>query len=136
MARPVPRRRVLVVDDEPLICWSVAETLCERGDVVMEADCGDAAVRVLATTPEPDVVLLDYNLPDSHGLQLLSRLKAMAPHSHIILMSAYCTPEITRDALALGASSVVSKPIDMHDVPRLVERAACSGPPPAAGNTH
>ena len=118
--------RVLVVDDEPLMCWSLTETLGDDGDVVTEAQSGHAAIGVLAEAPEPDVVLLDYHLLDSQNLDLLSMVKRLAPHSQIIVMSAYCTPEITKQALALGACRVVSKPINMCDVPAIVREAAGS----------
>jgi DNA-binding NtrC family response regulator len=113
--------RVLVVDDEPLICWSLAETLGDRGDIVTEARSGAAALRALSEAKEPiDVVLLDYKLPDVHNLSLLSTVRRLSPASRVILMSAYATPEIAKDALAQGAVRVVNKPIDMHDVPALV----------------
>ena len=118
--------RVLIVDDESLICWSLAEVLGECGEVVAHAGDGEAAIRVLADAPEPDVVLLDYELPDSHDLCLLSTVRRLAPHSRVVLMSAFCTPEIANQAIALGACRVVSKPIDMHDVPELVREAAGS----------
>jgi two-component system KDP operon response regulator KdpE len=119
--------RVLVVDDEPLICWSLAETLGDRGDIVTEARSGAAALRALSEAKEPiDVMLLDYKLPDVHNLSLLSTVRRLSPASHVILMSAYATPEIAKNALALGACRVVNKPIDMHDVPALVHDAARS----------
>jgi len=120
--------RVLVVDDEPLICWSLAETLAECGDLVTEASDAASTVRALVHPPEPDVVLLDYQLPDSRDLGLLAKIRCLAPHSRVVVMSAYCTPEIAKQALALGACRVVSKPIDMHDIPALVREAACSRP--------
>ena len=120
--------RVLVVDDEPLICWSIAETLGHSGDVVTKAESRQAAIRALANAPAPDVVLLDDQLPDSRDLGLLSTVKRLAPHSQVILMSAYCTREIAEQALAQGAYRVVSKPIDMHEVPALVREAAGSRP--------
>ncbi len=117
--------RVLIVDDEPLICWSLAETLGQCGDVVTEAESGEAAIRALAIAPgSVDVVLLDYHLPDSRDLALLSAVRRLAPQCQVILMSAYCTAEIAKHALALGAYRVVSKPIDMHSVPSLVREAA------------
>jgi DNA-binding NtrC family response regulator len=117
----------LVVDDEPLICWSLAETLGDRGDIVTEAGNGAAAVRALSEAGQPiDVVLLDYQLPDVHNLSLLSTVRRLSPASRVILMSAYATPEIAEDALALGAVRVINKPIDMRDVPALVRDAAQS----------
>ena len=64
--------RVLVVDDEPLICWSIAETLGAGGDIVTEAHTGAAALRAVSEASEPlDVVILDYNLPDVQTPNLL-----------------------------------------------------------------
>jgi len=120
-----PPLRVLVVDDEPLICWSLAETLRGGGYIVTEARTGAAAVRALSEARGSiDVVLLDYTLPDVHNLSLLSTVRRLSPSSRVILMSAYATPDIASEALALGAAGVVNKPIDMHDVPVLVHDAA------------
>lgn len=120
-----PPLRVLVVDDEPLICWSLSETLRGDGHIVTEARTGAAAVRALSDARGPiDVVLLDFKLPDVHDLSLLSTVRRLSPSSRVILMSAYATPDIACEALALGAAGVVNKPIDMHDVPALVHDAA------------
>lgn len=109
--------RVLVVEDEPLIRWSIAETLVRMGHTVIEADDAESAVRVLGEMPEPaDVVLLDYRLPDSNDLNLLATIRRLAPGSAVVMMTAYGTPDVTRGALELGAYGVVDKPFDMHDL--------------------
>jgi CheY-like chemotaxis protein len=72
--------RVLVVDDEPLIRWSLSETLSEGGHLVSEAGDGESALRTLTAGPLPfDVVLLDYHLPDSHDLALRRRSARWRP---------------------------------------------------------
>jgi DNA-binding NarL/FixJ family response regulator len=120
---------VLVVDDEPLMCWSVAETLAACGDVVTEAEDGATAMRSLADAHGGvDVVLLDYDLPDSHDLTLLSQVRRLAPASRVILMSAYCTPAMRRDALAIGADCVIAKPIDMDDLSAIVNTGLPDAP--------
>jgi DNA-binding NtrC family response regulator len=120
-----PPLRVLVVVDEPLICWSLAETLADSGDIVTQAGTGAAAVQALAAATEPiDVVMLDYRLPDVENLGLLIAVRRLSPSSRVILMSACATPGIAKEALALGASRVLSKPIDMRDVPGLVHGVA------------
>jgi DNA-binding NtrC family response regulator len=119
--------RVLIVDDEPLISWSLAETLRDCGDEVTEAPSGATALRALAASTI-DVVLLDFHLPDSHDLHLLTTVKRIAPASQVILMSAFCTPETASDALAHGACRVITKPIDMDDVPTIVHGAAGARP--------
>jgi len=118
--------RVLVVDDEPLIRWSVAETLTDRGyDVVETGDaCGArAAVR---NGPPFDVVLLDYRLPDSDDLALLASIRDAVPRARVIMMTAFGKPEIVRAALDLGVYTVVSKPFEMRAIADLVGEAAGS----------
>jgi DNA-binding NtrC family response regulator len=120
--------RVLVVEDEPLIRWSTAETLEGMGHLVLEADDAQSAVRALGDTREAvDVVLLDYRLPDSNDLKLLARIRQLAPHSAVLMMTAYGTPDVTRGALELGAYAVVDKPFDMQDLePMLLDAYAAS----------
>lgn len=121
--------RVLVVEDELLIRWAVAETLAHAGHTVLEAADGATAVRELTETPEPvDVVLLDFRLPDSNDLTLLSHIRRLTPRSAVVLMTAYGTPEVISGALGLGAYRVLSKPIDMHDIEPLVLAAHGSRP--------
>ncbi len=127
MSTPSAPLRVLVVDDEPLVRWSLAETLGDSGDLVIEADTGAAAMRALSEANAPvDVVLLDYKLPDVQNLSLLSTVRRRWPASRVILMSAHLTPEIANEGLSLGASRVINKPVDMCDVPALVHDMARS----------
>src|SRR5437762_12540811 len=121
------RLRVLVVDDEPLTCWSLVETLGERGDITTVAPNGQLAVRALMDATAPvDVVLLDYSLPDSTDLRLLATCRRLSPESHVILMTAHGTPELTKEAMALGAYRVLDKPFDLSDVAALVHEAHAS----------
>jgi DNA-binding NtrC family response regulator len=116
--------RVLVVDDEPLIRWSVAETLADRGYEVVET--GDASGARSAVGKDPgnfDVVLLDYRLPDSDDLSLLASIRRDSPHAQVILMTAFGRPEVVRGALDLGAYRVVNKPFEMQAIADLVAQA-------------
>ena len=116
--------RVLVVDDELLIRWSLVETLTACGHVVTEA--GDAAATRRAVSDDaqrPDVVLLDYRLPDSNDLGLLAAIRRDAPAAQIILMTAHGTPDIAKGALELGAYRVVNKPFAVQELAALVSEA-------------
>jgi DNA-binding NtrC family response regulator len=117
-----PSLRVLVVDDEPLIRWSLSEVLAESGHSVTEAADGASALRAMNGDGPFDVVLLDYRLPDSNDLNLLSTIRRQAPQSAVIMMTAYGTPEMTSGALALGACRVVPKPFEVHDLVSLVSQ--------------
>ena|SRR5688572_18723596 len=124
MSKTTQTLRVLVVEDEPLIRWSIAETLTHNGHTVVEAGSATAAVREMTGAPDSiDVVLLDYRLPDSNDLGLLKAVRRMMPRSAVVMMTAYGTPEITQGALDLGAYRVMSKPFDMHGLESLVQEA-------------
>jgi DNA-binding NtrC family response regulator len=116
--------RVLVVDDELLVRWAIAETLKEHGHTVVEAESGAGALRELqATSPRVDAVLLDYRLPDAHNLSLLAQIRWVAPRTPVILMTAFGTPELAAGALQLGAYEVLDKPFDMNQLEGVVARA-------------
>ena len=117
--------RVLVVDDERLLRWAIAETLKACGHIVVQAEDAAGTVRALSDGTAPvDAVLLDYRLPDSNDLSLLARVRRLAPDSAVLLMTAHGAPEITAGALQLGASGVMNKPFDMQDVEPAIS-AAC-----------
>jgi DNA-binding NtrC family response regulator len=114
-------RRVLVVDDEALIRWSLAQTLGDQGFEVEQAPNAAGALDVVAASDARfDVVLLDFRLPDSNDLGLLAELRRLMPHTAIILMTAFSTPEVAQGAIDLGAVSVVGKPFELTDMARLV----------------
>jgi two-component system response regulator AtoC len=112
--------RVLVVDDEPLIRWSIAETLGAAGHQVIEAQDAVSTLRVLAEAPTPDLILLDFRLPDSNDLGLLAEIRRIVPTTPVVMMTAFGTPDMTAGALKLGASRVLNKPFNMHDLEGLV----------------
>jgi DNA-binding NtrC family response regulator len=123
-----PVLRVLVVEDELLIRWSIAETLTHAGHIVIEAEDGAVAVQALTNAAEAvDAVVLDYRLPDSNDLTLLATIRRLSPDSAVILMTAYGTPEVTKGAIDLGAYQVMHKPFDMHDLEPLLLTACGSG---------
>jgi DNA-binding NtrC family response regulator len=119
---------VLVVEDELLIRWSIAETLESCGHVVVQAEDGAAAMERLRDSSRPfNIVLLDYRLPDSHDLRLLASVRQLSPRSAVVLMTAYITPEVVKGALDLGVYRVISKPFDIHELEGLLLEASKGG---------
>jgi DNA-binding NtrC family response regulator len=115
---------VLIVDDESLARWSVAETLRDSGYQVLTAADAHAAMRVMSGpgTP-PDVVLLDLRLPDSDDFGVLSAMQRIAPATKIILITAHGSAELFDEAQKRGAFASLDKPVEMSDLPSLVARA-------------
>ena len=115
---------VLIVDDEPLIRWSVAESLEAAGHRVVEAGTAREALQFFEKPPQPiDVAVLDLRLPDSSDLGLMRRIRELAPQCRIIMMTAHGTPEILDEAMQAGARGVLGKPFDMALIISLVNEA-------------
>lgn len=123
MVKNSPKPHVLIVDDESLIRWSMAETLGHAGWEVTEAGDASETLRQLATGRVPDVILLDYRLPDSNDLKLLETIRRTVPNSPVVMMTAFGTPAMQAGALELGAHRVVHKPVEMNDLVPLVQDA-------------
>jgi DNA-binding NtrC family response regulator len=127
-ARDLPRRagkcalQALVVDDEPLIRWAIAETLRVDGYEVDEAGDADGTVRALFERPAPpDLIVLDLRLPDCSDLTLLQTVRRLVPSATVILMTAFATPDLHEQARRLGAAGVLDKPFDVDAIAALVE---------------
>jgi CheY-like chemotaxis protein len=113
-------RHVLVVDDEPLIRWSVAESLSDLDVDVEQAPDAASALRIVSNSALPfDAIVLDLRLPDMNDLSLLGTLRQLMPAASVILMTAFGTPELVAEAKAMGAS-VLNKPFELDELNRLV----------------
>jgi DNA-binding NtrC family response regulator len=128
---------VLVVDDEPLTRWWMAEVLAARGyGVVVAGDAASALHSIATAARSPDVIFLDLRLPDSTDLAALSVIRRCAPQSAVVLMTAHGSPELFREARRRGAAEVIDKPFEIGDVGALVDRVlAARGPGGSARTT-
>jgi two-component system response regulator HydG len=106
--------RVLVIDDEPALLHSIERVLQQRGLVVTTADRGPAGLELLQADP-PDVVLVDYMMPQMDGLTVLSRVKELAPGVEVIMMTANADLETAVRAMKGGAFNFLSKPLESND---------------------
>jgi len=114
--------RVLVVDDEKLIRWSVTERLQRDGYDVQSAESGEQALELLAATP-PDLMLLDVRLPGIDGVETLQRALSLHPELAVLMMSAHSTVDIAVDAMKHGAVDFLVKPFPFQALDAAVERA-------------
>jgi DNA-binding NtrC family response regulator len=114
--------RILVVDDEKLIRWSVSERLQRDGYVVATAESGEQALEAVVLEP-PDLVLLDVKLPGANGVETLQRLLGLQPDMPVIMMSAHSTVDVAVDAMKHGALDFLVKPFPLQALDAAVERA-------------
>jgi len=123
--------RLLLVEDDPAVRLSLAETLADEGFDVRIADSGEQALNRLHDEA-PEIVLSDVRMPGVDGLQLLSLLRQRAPAVDVILMTAFEDMPTVARAMREGAFDFLVKPLELNalrDVLRRVveDRAARGG---------
>ena len=109
------RRRILVVDDEPSIVDAVATALRYEGFEVDEAVTGRAALTAVAES-EPDLIVLDWMLPDLEGIEVGRRLRAQGFKTAILFLTAKDGVENKVEALRAGGDDYVTKPFSLAEV--------------------
>jgi len=122
MSHPTRHRRILVVDDEKLIRWTLRERLEKEGYVVAEAEAGLPAIEFLRQE-EFDLLLLDFKLPDIDGIEVLRHAKERRPAPAVILMTAFASVQSAVEAMRLGAYHYVKKPFNLDELVLDCEKA-------------
>jgi CheY-like chemotaxis protein len=104
-------KRVLIVDDEENIREMTRHALEAVGYEVGEAGSGLEAFAAIGADESWDAVLLDQKMPEMAGIEVLRRLKIMLPKAPVIMMTAYASIDLAVEAMKLGASDFVRKPM-------------------------
>jgi DNA-binding NtrC family response regulator len=115
--------KLLVVEDDHLMRWSLEECLRRAGHAVHSVDSGTAAIEA-ARQNDFRVVITDYRVPGPDGLHLLQRIKAQSPQAHVILITAHASPEMERQARNMGAFDFFDKPFELAELKQAVVRAS------------
>lgn len=117
------RSKILVADDEPELREAISTFLAaHRYEVRTATSCAD--VEHLWNELEPDLAILDYDLPDGNALQLLPRLKAFNPRTPIIILTGHGSIDLAVEAIKLGAEQFLTKPVNLSALLVLIERCA------------
>lgn len=114
--------KILIADDEPRIRKIMSLLLMQEGYEVRLVANGKEAVTE-ATAFQPDVILLDQQMPVMTGLEALEKIQAVRPNQVIILITAFGTISLAVDAVKKGAYDFIEKPFDNDDLLLKVKRA-------------
>jgi two-component system nitrogen regulation response regulator GlnG len=123
MSSPAPAK-VLVIDDDKDLRYSLKRALAGQGHTVIEADSGETGV-ALAKRDQPDVILLDNRMGGMTGIETLQMLRGAQPQAMVILMTAFGTTQTAIEAMKFGAYDYVMKPFDQA-------KLIATSPPPAS----
>ncbi|MBL8316256.1 MAG: response regulator [Rubrivivax sp.] len=131
------RTRVLVVDDDPVVCKSFDRVLSGKGYAVVTAGNGEEALRKIAAEAY-DAVFTDIKMPGMDGIAVAEQIRAQRPWLPVVIVSGYATDQNEARAKAAGVRAVLHKPLS----PEMIEQcaldavggpqAAASAAPPAA----
>src|SRR6266481_6243537 len=118
----MPSEKILIVDDERLVRWSLRQKCEEWGYHVVEAESGEPGLK-LAQQESPDLVLLDVRMPDMNGLEVLDQLKRNGDARAVIMITADPNLDDVKVALKLGAYDFVGKPLDFEELRVTIKNA-------------
>jgi len=114
-------KKVLIVDDEETLTWSMARSLSKDKDnyEVLIANNGREALNFLEKN-KIDLVISDIRMPDINGLDLLVRIKKEYPQTKVIIMTAYGSADVQKEANQRGSLYYVEKPFEISDLRRII----------------
>jgi DNA-binding NtrC family response regulator len=112
--------KILIVDDEFLIRWSLSQALSHEGYDVISVEDGKKALEV-AKTHRFDFVITDLFMPESDGWEVLEAIRRTTPQPHVIVITAHGNHETKRTAVEKGAWAYVEKPYLIESIKELLK---------------
>jgi DNA-binding NarL/FixJ family response regulator len=102
--------RVILADDHPLVRAGIRSALADNNDVTLIGEAADGPTTIrLCASEQPDVILLDLNMPDSAPFATVTKLRTDCPQSQIIVLTAYDDDAYVRGLTAAGISGYILK---------------------------
>jgi len=118
----MPKAKILVVDDEKLLRWSLDQNLTKEGYTVFTAEKGLDGL-TLFKDESPDLILLDIHLPDISGITVLEGIKEINKDAVVVMITAFGDVQTAVKTIKLGAYDFVEKPFNMDKLKIILEKA-------------
>lgn len=114
-------KKVLIVDDEETLTWSMAKSLSKDKDKyeVIISNNGREALAQMEKN-KIDLVITDIRMPDINGLDLLVKIKKEYPQTKVIIMTAYGSSDVQKEADQRGSLYYVEKPFEISDIRKII----------------
>jgi DNA-binding NtrC family response regulator len=116
------REKILILEDEKLLRMTMRKRLEDEGYRVFEAATGQAALELIRDD-EPDLLLLDYKLPDMTGIDVLRQVREMHLDTSAILLTAFSSIGTAVEAMKLGAHDYLDKPVEYDELLATIAKA-------------
>lgn len=122
------KKKILIVDDESLIRYSLTVTLKDADREVVPAANGAEALRAISEN-RFDVCILDIHLPDMSGLDIMKKVRTIQPETKIFIMTGSEVAESMMTSIRENAQLLITKPFDLDEVKSFVDRVISTGSP-------
>ncbi len=115
------KKRILIVDDEEDLTWSISKRLAKDGDSleIICTNSGSNALEMLSKY-KVDLLVTDIRMPGISGLQLLNEVKVRYPRTPVIVMTAYGSIEVKKVLEHLGKTGYIEKPFEINELRKLI----------------
>ncbi len=114
--------KLLIVDDETLICWSFKKHFEKEGFDVLTAGTGNEGISAYREAC-PDIVFLDVKLPDKNGMEVLKEIKEINREAIVVIITAFGGVESAVKAIKDGAYDYIEKPFEFDTIKLTINRA-------------
>ena len=111
--------KILIVDDEALVCWSIEKTLRKAGYETISADSGEKAIEKLRSSSF-DLIITDMKLPNADGFDVAATAKRLLPLTPVIMISAFGDEAAHEKASTMKIDCFVDKPFDLSEIASIV----------------
>jgi len=111
----VRKYRILIVDDDKLVRWSLIEVLNQNGYEAISTETGEEAINRIEDTTF-DLVITDLKLPGIGGFDVLNRAKEVNSSTKVIVITGYGSENVANEARAKGAELFVTKPFEINRI--------------------
>jgi DNA-binding NtrC family response regulator len=101
---------IVVVDDDPMIVKMCESVLTKQGHTVQGFTSTGEALRHLAAAPKPDLLVVDYKMPELNGLEFIQRAWDLRPKLRVVMITAHGTRELLGEAAETGVHGLILKP--------------------------
>ncbi|MFZ5353718.1 MAG: sigma-54-dependent transcriptional regulator [Bacillota bacterium] len=115
-------KKILIADDEKNMRWILHKSLKEDGYYVMEAKDGEEAFNIFLDN-EPDLMIIDYKMPNIDGMEVLKRINKLNSKVPIIMVTAHGTTDAAVEAMKYGAIDYIQKPFDISELKLKIEKS-------------
>lgn len=116
------RQRVLVVDDDKLMAWTLKEKLSKEGFEVKTAETGEKALKIIREDL-PELAFVDVFLPDIDGIQILKEIMKINSETPVVMITGHGSVDTAVTAMKLGAYDYIQKPVNVQEVAIIAKKA-------------